>query len=180
MRAHLATIPDGIYESEAFLDSDAIDPTPLAIRLTLTVSGSDLTFDFSRSSPPCRGPLNSVLAATKSSVYIAVKHVFPDVPINAGCFAPLHVPDPEGTFLYAKYPRPVNGCSAEVTQRVIESVFLALARAIPERRSASSATRFSSRNTPCARARPAPASAAAASASPTAPACSVATRSPPS
>src|SRR5215472_5558245 len=133
MRAHLATIPDGVYESEAFLDSDAIDPEPLAIRLTLTVSGSDLTFDFSRSSPPCRGPLNSVLAATKSSVYIAVKHVFPDVPINAGCFAPLHVPDPEGTFLYAKYPRPVNGCSAEVTQRVIESVFLALAQAIPER-----------------------------------------------
>jgi N-methylhydantoinase B len=59
--------------------------------------------------------------------------VFPDVPINAGCFAPLHVPDPDGTFLYAKYPRPVNGCSAEVTQRVIEACFLALAQAIPER-----------------------------------------------
>jgi N-methylhydantoinase B len=133
MRAHIATIPNGVYESEAFIDSDAIDPEPLAIRLTLTVSDTDLTFDFSGSSPPCRGPLNSVLAATKSSVYIAVKHVFPDVPINAGCFAPLHIPDPEGTFLYAKYPRPVNGCSAEVTQRVIESVFLALAQAIPDR-----------------------------------------------
>src|SRR5439155_13423231 len=133
MRAHIATIPNGVYESEAFIDSAAIDPEPLAIRLTLTVSDTDLTFDFSRSSPPCRGPLNSVLAATKSSVYIAVKHVFPDVAINAGCFAPLHVPDPEGTFLYAKYPRPVNGCSAEVTQRVIEAVFLALAQAIPDR-----------------------------------------------
>jgi N-methylhydantoinase B len=133
MRAHIATIPDGVYESEAFIDSDAIDPEPLVIRLTLTVAGSDLTFDFSRSSPPCRGPLNSVLAATVASVYIAVKHVFPDVPINAGCFAPLRVPPPEGTFLYAHYPRPVNGCAAEVSQRVIEACFLALAQAIPER-----------------------------------------------
>jgi N-methylhydantoinase B len=133
MRAHIATIPDGVYRAEAFIDSDAIDPEPLVIRLTLTVEGSDLTFDFSRSSPPCRGPLNSVLAATVSSAYIAVKHVFPDVPINAGCFAPLHVPPPEGTFLYAKYPRPVNGCAAEVSQRVIEACFLALAQALPER-----------------------------------------------
>jgi N-methylhydantoinase B len=77
--------------------------------------------------------LNSVLAATISSAYIAVKHVFPDVPINAGCFAPLHVPPPEETFLDAKYPRPVNGCAAEVSQRVIEACFLALAQALPER-----------------------------------------------
>jgi N-methylhydantoinase B len=133
MRAHIATIPDGVYRSEAFIDSDAIDPEPLVIRLTLTVNATDLTFDFSQSSPPCRGPLNSVLAATVSSAYIAVKHVFPDVPINAGCFAPLHVPPPEGTFLDAKYPRPVNGCAAEVSQRVIEACFLALAQALPER-----------------------------------------------
>jgi N-methylhydantoinase B len=133
MRAHIATIPDGVYRSEAFIDSDAIDPEPLVIRLALTVDGTDLTFDFSQSSPPCRGPLNSVLAATVSSAYIAVKHVFPDVPINAGCFAPLHVPPPVETFLDAKYPRPVNGCAAEVSQRVIEACFLALAQALPER-----------------------------------------------
>jgi N-methylhydantoinase B len=133
MRAHIATIPDGVYRSEAFIDSDAIDPEPLVIRLTLTVAGTDLTFDFSQSSPPCRGPMNSVLAATVSSAYIAVKHVFPDVPINAGCFAPLHVPPPAGTFLDAQYPRPVNGCAAEVSQRVIEACFLALAQAIPDR-----------------------------------------------
>jgi len=75
--------------------------------------------------------MNSVIATTRSSVYLAVKHVFPDVPINAGTFAPLKVVDPEGTFLYARYPRPVSGCAAEVSQRIAEAVFDALVKAIP-------------------------------------------------
>jgi N-methylhydantoinase B len=65
-------------------------------------------------------------------VYLAIKHVFPDVPINAGTFEPLRVVDPEGTFLYAKYPRPVSGCAAEVSQRIAEAVFDALVNAIPK------------------------------------------------
>jgi N-methylhydantoinase B len=40
--------------------------------------------------------------------------------------------DPEGTFLYAKYPRPVSGCAAEVSQRIAEAVFSALVKAIPD------------------------------------------------
>jgi len=132
MRAHIAKIPDGIYNGEAFVDSDGVDPDALGIRLRLRVEGSDLHFDFSESSPPCRGPLNSVIATTKAAVYLAVKHVFPDVPINAGCFEPLHIADPHGTFLYARYPRPVSGCAAEVSSRIAESVFSALAGAIPD------------------------------------------------
>jgi N-methylhydantoinase B len=131
MRAHIARIPDGVYRGESFLDSDGIGPDPLAIRLSLRKDGTDLHFDFSESSPPCRGPLNSVIATTKAAVYLAIKHVFPDVPINAGTFEPLEILDPEGTFLYARYPRPVSGCAAEVSQRIAEAVFGALVKAIP-------------------------------------------------
>ena len=132
MRAHIAKIPDGVYTGESHVDSDGVDPDPLTIRLTLQKTGSDLHFDFSRSSPPCRGPLNSVIATTKAAVYLAIKHIFPDVPINAGCFEPLHIGDPHGTFLYARYPRPVSGCAAEVSARIAECVFTTLARAIPD------------------------------------------------
>lgn len=132
MRAHIAKIPDGVYTGEAHVDTDGVDPDPLVIRLTLKKEGSDLRFDFSRSSPPCRGPLNSVIATTRAAVYLAIKHIFPDVPINAGCFEPLRVDDPHGTFLYARYPRPVSGCAAEVSARIAECVFTTLARAIPD------------------------------------------------
>jgi N-methylhydantoinase B len=133
MRAKIATIPDGVYEGESMVDSDGVDDQPLRIALTLRKEGTELYFDLSRSSPPCRGPMNSVIATTKSSIYLAVKHVFPEVPINAGTFAPLHISDPDGTFLYARYPRPVSGCAAEVSQRIAEAVFAALVKAIPER-----------------------------------------------
>lgn len=52
-----------------------------------------------------------------------MKHIFPDVPINAGTFAPLNIIRPVGSFLDAQYPRPVSGCAAEVSQRIAEAVF---------------------------------------------------------
>jgi len=132
MRARIATIPDGTYRGEAWIDSDGVDPEPLRIAMAVTKASDTLTFDLSGSSPPCRGPMNSVIATTRSSIYLAVKHIFPEVPINAGTFEPLHIIDPEGTFLYATYPRPVSGCAAEVSQRIAEAVFDALVDAIPE------------------------------------------------
>jgi N-methylhydantoinase B len=131
MRTKIAAIPDGAYEGEAFVDSDGVVDEPLRIAMKVTKRGEQLIFDMSGSSPPCRGPMNSVLATTKSSIYLAIKHDFPDVPINAGTFEPLEILDPEGTFLYARYPRPVSGCAAEVSQRIAEAVFGALVKAIP-------------------------------------------------
>lgn len=133
MRAKIATIPDGTYHGQAIVDSDGVVNQPLEINLTIRKVDGDLEFDLSRSSPPCRGPMNSVIATTKSAVYLAVKHIFPEVPINAGTFEPLRVLVPAGTFLDARYPRPVSGCAAEVSQRVAEAVFLALADALPDR-----------------------------------------------
>ena len=52
--------------------------------------------------------------------------------MSAGAFEPLHITDPDGTFLYAKYPRPVSGCAAEVSQRIAEAIFAALVPALPE------------------------------------------------
>ena len=132
MRAKIAAIPDGVYTGEAYVDSDGVEDRPLKIALAIRKAGSELYFDLSGSSPPCRGPMNSVIATTKSSIYLAIKHVFPEVPINAGTFEPLHIAEPHGTFLYAKYPRPVSGCAAEVSQRIAEAVFAALVKAIPD------------------------------------------------
>jgi N-methylhydantoinase B len=132
MRAKIAAIPDGVYEGTSQVDSDGVVDEPLTIKMKVTKKGEDLTFDMTGSSPPCRGPMNSVIATTKSAIYLAVKHIFPDVPINAGTFEPLKIVEPEGTFLYARYPRPVSGCAAEVSQRIAEAVFAALTKAIPD------------------------------------------------
>ncbi|MEQ3626622.1 MAG: hydantoinase B/oxoprolinase family protein [Celeribacter sp.] len=133
MRANVALIPPGTYRSTAYVDSDGVVDEPLEIRLAIHADGTGLTFDFEGSSPPCMGPMNSVLATTHSSVYLAMRHIFPDVPISAGAFEPLTILRPEGTFLDAQYPRPVSGCAAEVSQRIAEAVFAALVEALPDR-----------------------------------------------
>ena len=131
MRANIKGIRDGVYRSTAYVDSDGVVDQPLTIALAIEKQGDTLTFDFAGSSPPCIGPMNSVIATTLSSVYLAMRHIFPDVPISAGAFEPLVVKRPEGTFLDARYPRPVSGCAAEVSQRIAEAVFAAMVQALP-------------------------------------------------
>ena len=133
MRSHITEFPDGVYEYLDHMDSDGVDPGALDIHLRLTVSGSDMTLDFSRSSPPCKGPFNSVWSSTVSACHVALKHVFTEVPINAGAFKPVKVIAPKSTFLNADPPRPVSGSTAEVSQRIIDVVFGALAQSVPER-----------------------------------------------
>lgn len=133
MQAMVRLIPEGAYESRAYVDSDGVVNEPLTIALKVTRHGDALTFDFGGSSLPCMGPMNSVRATTYSSVYLAMRHIFPDVPISAGAFEPLIITGVDGTFLDAHYPRPVSGCAAEVSQRIAEAVFAALVQALPDR-----------------------------------------------
>ena len=133
MQAMIALIPERPWPARAYLDSDGVVNEPLTIALTVTRDRQSLIFDFAGSSPPCAGPMNSVRATTLSSVYLAMRHIFPEVPISAGAFDPLHVIGIENTFLDARYPRPVSGCAAEVSQRIAEAVFAALVPALPDR-----------------------------------------------
>jgi N-methylhydantoinase B len=132
MRSHIDEIPDGTYEATELMDNDGVEDERLKIAVAVTVAGSDMRIDLAGSSGPCQGPLNSVLSATVSSCYVAIKHLYPDVPLNAGCFLPIDVVASEDTFLNARPPRPVSGCSAETSQRIITAIHKALAPAIPE------------------------------------------------
>ena len=133
MRQLISRMPDGLWNSKAYVDSDGVVDEPLLIKLQVKKNADKLIFNFAGSSPPCRGPMNSVLATTQSSVYLAMRHIFPEVPISAGAFEPLEIIRPAGTFLDAQYPRPVSGCAAEVSQRIAEAVFAALVNALPDR-----------------------------------------------
>lgn len=133
MRAYISQLPDGVYDFTTSLDSDGIVLEPINVVLKMTVKGDSLTFDFTGSSKPVKGPLNGTLSATFAAVFVALKHIFPEVPINAGIFRPVTMIVPEDTFLNAKYPRAVSGSSAEVSLRVVDAVFGCMAQAVPDR-----------------------------------------------
>jgi N-methylhydantoinase B len=132
MRANIADLPDGTYSYDDFLDNDGITDVPLSIALDLTISGDRMRLDFSRSSPPCDGPLNIALSTTVACCYVALKHIFTDVPANAGCLAPIEFVIPNTTLLGVSAPRPVGGYT-ETILRVIDTVFGAFAKVAPQR-----------------------------------------------
>ncbi len=132
MRSYIAEIPDGVYVHADALDNDGVTDEPCGLRVAVTVSGSDLHLDFTGTSPAPAGPMNLARNTTVSSAYVALKHIFPDVPVNGGTFRPVTFTIPEGSVIAAQYPRPVSGY-LEVVGRVIDLVFGALAPAIPDK-----------------------------------------------
>lgn len=131
MRSYIADIPDGTYRYADTLDNDGVVDEPVRIEVAITVSGETMVIDFAGSSPAARGPLNLAAISTISVCYVALKHIFPDVPINGGTFRPAEVRVPEGTVVAARYPTPTSGY-LEVGNRVLDVMFGALAQAIPE------------------------------------------------
>lgn len=130
MRQTLSDLPDGAVSFEDFLDNDGVTDVPLRIALDLTITGDRMTLDFSRSAPPCAGPLNIARSTAVACCYVALKHVFTSVPANAGCLAPITFVIPDTTLLGVSAPRPVGGYT-ETILRVIGVVFGALAKIMP-------------------------------------------------
>jgi N-methylhydantoinase B len=132
MRAHIGQLPDGTYSFEDVLDNDGVDDRPLSIALDMSIQGEQMTLDFSRTSPQCAGPVNISRATAVAACYVALKHVFPDVPANAGVLDAVNFVLPEGLVISAARPRPVGGYT-ETILRMIDVIFSATALADPKR-----------------------------------------------
>ena len=133
MRARLATLPEGTYRFEDYLDSDGNAPEPVRVAVAATVAGSALTVDFTGSSPQRRGPVNASLAVTSTATFVTVKGLLdPTGHINEGAFRPITVIAPEGSVTNASYPAPMGGFT-EIYRRVSPTLIGALARAAPAR-----------------------------------------------
>jgi N-methylhydantoinase B len=137
-RAAIARIPDGVYTFRDEMDDDGF-PAPQSqatnpqIQVSVAVQNDTMTVDFTGSSPAVRGPLNAVRAITESATWYVARCVAgADVPVNSGTFAPVHVVVPRGSFLDAEPPHAVAGGNVETSQRVVDAVLGALAKALPD------------------------------------------------
>jgi N-methylhydantoinase B len=137
-RAAITAIPDGTYRYTTYTDGyDAKDPVKMA--LALTIKGSDITIDYSGSSPQSMYGINLVYNHTLALTHQCLMcTIFPHVRDNEGSYRPLTLIAAEGSIMNAKYPAPVM--ARHLTGFYIPSaVFGALARVIPNRVVADSA-----------------------------------------
>lgn len=135
MRTAIGNLPDGHYSFEDVLDNDGISADKLRIALDLVITGEEMVLDFSRSSPPTAGPVNISYATAIAACYVALKHIFTEVPANAGCLRPIKFIVPPTTLLAASAPRPMAGYT-ETILRLIGVMLGALAKADPTRATA--------------------------------------------
>jgi N-methylhydantoinase B len=135
MRAVIAAVPDGDYRAERLIDHDGINKDRMiAVRVTVKVRESDITFDFTGSDPQAAGYVNSTLPNTVSSAFLALfMSVGSGLRFNEGALRALHVVAPPGTVVNAVEPAPVTGCTIASAQCIIEAVWLALAQAVPDK-----------------------------------------------
>jgi N-methylhydantoinase B len=134
MRRAIAAIPDGSYQAEDALDDDGITAGEIPIRVRVTIKGDRARVDFTGSAPQVAGALNAVESITVSAVSDVFRClVGSDVPASAGLVEPIEVIAPEGTIVNAAHPASVAGGNVETSQRIVDTVFKALARAIPDR-----------------------------------------------
>ena len=132
MRSYIEEIPDGEYHFEDYLDNDGVTDAPIKTALGIRVKGADIEFDFTGTARSSTGPMNLSRTSTMSMCYVALKHIFPEVPVNGGTFRAVRFNVPDGCVFSAQYPTPVGGY-LEVAGKVVDLVFGALAQAIPKR-----------------------------------------------
>jgi N-methylhydantoinase B len=130
METELDSLPDGRWEATDHLDNDGITDTPLPIKVALEIKGNQMVLDFTGTAPRCAGPVNIALPTAVATAYVAIKHIFPDLPANAGVMRPIEVKIPEGSLLSADFPAPVGGYT-ETILRMIDVMFSAMAQAAP-------------------------------------------------
>jgi len=134
MKITLQALRPGVYTAEDFLDGDGIDAGTIRIRVRIKINRASAEVDFSGSAPQCAGNVNAVEAIAISAVYYVFRCLLAeDVPATSGLIRPIRVIVPRGTIVNAELPAAVAGGNVETSQRMVDTLFRALAKAAPGR-----------------------------------------------
>ena len=129
----LAAWPAGTYQFEDVEDHDGFENRPVAIRVLAEVSATGIVFDFAGTDAQSRGSINCTLSFTESACFAAVRALAgEDIPVNAGFTGLVEVRAPRGSVVNAEFPAGV-AARGVIGYRVIETIFGAMSRALPDR-----------------------------------------------
>jgi N-methylhydantoinase B len=134
MRAEIRRLPRGTYRASDVLDDDGVGTERIRIAVRVTLGSGRARIDFSGTAAQTRGPLNANYAVTRSAVLYVFRALASEpIPPNDGMSRPLEIVAPPGSVVNADFPAAVAGGNVETSQRIVDVVLRALARAIPDR-----------------------------------------------
>ncbi len=140
MKEVIRAIPDGVYSFQDVMDDDGAGTRKIPLKVKITIKGSRAEVDFRESSPPVKGNLNAPYSVTTAATIYVFQCLAPkELPLNSGPLRVVKIIVDDQSILNAKFPRAVVGGNVETSQRVVDVVFGALSKAVPEKVPAASA-----------------------------------------
>ncbi len=134
MRGCISRLPNGCFHFTDYLDNDGLDQKHISIRVDLTIQGDQVLVDFSKSGDQITTPLNTVQAVTISAtMYVFQCLLGEGYPVNQGSYRPIAIKTRSGSILDSLEPAPVAAGNVETSQRIVDTLFGALAQAVPDR-----------------------------------------------
>ena len=132
-RAEISKLPDGSYQNEDFLDNDGVEDKLISLKVTVTIAGDEIHFDFTGSADQIAGARNMPLIATQAGVYYVVKAITdPTLPPNSGYFRAIKVTAAEGSIFNCRPPAAVGDRGA--TGNILGDLLMgALSEVMPDR-----------------------------------------------
>jgi N-methylhydantoinase B len=142
MRDAIRALPDGDYAAESTIDGFLDDPESrrrdLKIKVTLKVSGDEITVDLTGTAPqvddrpinmPLEGTVDCAIWLTLRSILLD-SAVYGNVPQNGGLTRPIHIVAPKGTLANPNFPAPVIArfCPGNA---LADTVMKALSQCVP-------------------------------------------------
>jgi N-methylhydantoinase B len=130
----IAELQVGEYSFTDYLDDDGCGQLSIRLALTLRIGPDHLELDFRDSSKQVAGNLNCPESVVAAAAFYCVRCLLPgDPPACEGLFRRIHLRTKAGSIVNANRPAAVAAGNVETSSRLVDLVFGALAKALPDR-----------------------------------------------
>ena len=130
VRARLRAL-DGLHgRAEDVLEGDGVDERDIRVVVDVTIRDGTFAIDFAGTAPQVRGNVNCPIAVARAAALFVVRTlVDDDVPTNEGIARAISIRAEEGSAVNARWPAAVAAGNVEMSQRITDTLFAALADA---------------------------------------------------
>lgn len=128
--ARLQAMDGATGTAEDLLEGDGVSDAPVRLRVALAVRDGRLHLDFAGTSPMVRGNVNCPIQVTRAAALFVLRTLLgDDVPTNEGIARPITIVTPDDCCVAARAPAAVAAGNVEMSQRITDLLFSALADA---------------------------------------------------
>jgi len=112
------------------LEGDGVTDRDITVAVTVEARKNTLHLDFTGTSPAVAGNVNCPIAVTRAAAVFVLRTLLDDdVPTNEGIADALSLTVPKGCAIDAQWPSAVAAGNVEMSQRITDTIFAALANA---------------------------------------------------